>query len=166
MEQSKTDYKYLLPLHKITALRVRKKKTEEKFPELPDSEMNQLHYHGGLQQQGSPFSEREKKSVEKSILQNRSRFTGGFWLGYRVAEREERKKERKLWKGERSSENCKEGETEQKCRVKKENYNQAKGQKKAKEEEIAPLLNPGQARLRAFKSFGASMCLLSLIFIL
>lgn len=46
---------------------------------------------------------------------------------------------------------------------KKENYNQAKGQKKAKEEEIAPLLNPGQACLHAFKSFGTSMCLLSLI---
>lgn len=128
--------------------------------------MNQLHYPGGLQQQGSPSSEREKKSVEKTILRNRSRFTGDFWLGYRVAEKEDRKKDRKLGKGERSGKNCPRGETEQKCRgKKKEDCNQAKGQKKAKEEEIAPLLKPGQACLRAFKPFGASTCLLSLTFI-
>lgn len=104
--------------------------------------MNQLHYHGGLQQQGSPFSEREKKSVEKSVLQNRSRFMGGFWLGYRVAERDEWKKERKLEKGERSSENCKEGETEQKCRGKKRELQSSKRAEESKGRRNSPAAKP------------------------
>jgi len=53
------------------------------------------------------------------MLQNRSRFTGDFWLGYRAAEKEDWKKGRKLEKSERSGENCKEGEREQKCRRKR-----------------------------------------------
>lgn len=41
VEQWKTNYKYLFPLHEITALRVMTKHREE-FPELPKREMNQL----------------------------------------------------------------------------------------------------------------------------
>lgn len=76
--------------------------------------MNQLHCHGGLQEQGSPFSEKEEKSVEKTVRQTTSGFTGDFWLGYGVTERGDREKKRKLGKGERSGENCKGGETEKK----------------------------------------------------
>lgn len=40
VEQSKINYKYLFPLHEITALRVMTKHREG-FPELPKREMNQ-----------------------------------------------------------------------------------------------------------------------------
>lgn len=113
--------------------------------------MNQWHYHRGSQQEGSPFSE-TKESVEKTILQKRSGFTGAFWPRYRGAGKEDWKKERKLRKGE-SGENCEEAETEQKRTKKKKTCNHAKA------EEITPLRNPGQACLGASQPFGARMWL-------
>lgn len=52
-EQSKPNYKYLLPLYEITALAVRGgEKLGEEFPKVPENKVNRPHYHGDLQQQG------------------------------------------------------------------------------------------------------------------